>query len=280
MERFQIAPIPHLYIGATLHLFGSSLSNLFTSKSDIDFCLMIADSPLQDEEILTQLNKYIRKQLSKIIMDFLINSDAHTICLAQARVPIIKLVEPHPLMPVKFDLCVNRLLGVKNSSLVATYVDLDERIRPLIFIIKQFGKQVVYICFSSNFQFDILNPSHGLTSYALNQLIIFFLQTRAGTLFSVNNSLVPVVPNLQANANSTDKFVDVLGYNCYFETPKGYKSNNTQTLGQLLVEFFLYYSCFDFSKKVVSIRTAKPLSVDEVDFEPSLMCIEDPFETG
>lgn len=159
----------------------------------------------------------------------------------------------------KFDLCVNRPLGTHNSNLIRAYMDLDPRVRPLAFVLKAWSKFA-----------RIHNSSGGLSSYALYLLLVFYLQTRDS----------PILPNLQQD---TSRIMEVKGYNCFFEVPLKWKSQNRDNLGQLLAGFFEYYAYFDFSKYAVSIRLGIVEPKSATVFPKSSqkpVVIEDPFEIG
>jgi poly(A) RNA polymerase len=126
-----------------------------------------------------------------------------------------------------------------------------------MFVLKQWSKS-----------WKVYNPSGGLSAYCLNLLLVFFLQMRSPA----------VVPNLQAN-NDKQRH-DVCGYNCHFEPcPKDWHSENQESLGHLLVQFFAFYLHFNFTKYAVSVRCGKPI-LKPKHFSGSCMCVEDPFEIG
>jgi DNA polymerase sigma len=129
-------------------------------------------------------------------------------------------------------------------------------VRPLAFILKKWSKVS-----------QVFNPSGGLTSYCIYLLLIFFLQTRPE----------PVLPNLQQGGQHA---VIVYGYDCYFDTQCKWRSTNTESVGQLLCKFFLFWWKFDWAHQAVSIRLSKAVPRIECAFPPTPMCVEDPFETG
>jgi len=236
---------------ASVHLFGSSATNIFSRDSDIDLCLIIPDTHGEETTIIQHLARYLRKL-----------GVTHTLPLVTARVPILKLLSTGRIFRYKFDLCVNRPLGTHNSRLIRAYLDLDPRIRPLAFVLKAWSKRT-----------RIHNPSGGLSSYALYLMLIFFLQTRA----SVSDN-PPILPNFQENPTEE---MEVMGYNCHFAVPQDWKCCNTETIGQLLVAFFEFYAYFDFIKYAVCIRFGK-LAVKSATAFPHVsqrpVVIEDPFE--
>jgi DNA polymerase sigma len=61
------------------------------------------------------------------------------ICVAAAKVPIVKLWDPE--LQLAADLNVNNTLALENTRMIKTYVLIDERVRPLAMIIKHWTKQ-------------------------------------------------------------------------------------------------------------------------------------------
>jgi DNA polymerase sigma len=243
-----------------LYVFGSSASYLFEPNSDIDFCLSLPDFYKTSEvDAIKALAKLLK---SKGVW--------HTLCLLKARVPIIKLLSTGRVFHKTFDLCVNRNLvgfflfltlictkGVQNSRLIRAYADSDPRVRPLAMVLKKWSKVV-----------KVYNPSSAFSSYCIYLLLIFFLQTRPE----------PVLPNLQARSEEIIYLVD--GYNCHFDAVTNWKSTNTESLGQLLCKFFLYFWQFDYKHYAISIRLGKLIPKSSCDFVFSPIAVEDPFETG
>jgi DNA polymerase sigma len=71
------------------------------------------------------------------------NSDGmeRVVCIPQAKVPIVKMWDPE----LKFtcDMNVNQVLAVENTRMIKTYVQLDERVRPLAMVIKYWTRRRV-----------------------------------------------------------------------------------------------------------------------------------------
>lgn len=56
-----------------------------------------------------------------------------------AKVPIVKMWDPE--LDMAADINVNNTLALENTRMVKSYVLLDERVRPLAMIIKQWARQ-------------------------------------------------------------------------------------------------------------------------------------------
>jgi DNA polymerase sigma len=56
-----------------------------------------------------------------------------------AKVPIVKIWDPE--FKLAADLNVNNTLALDNTRMIKTYIQIDERVRPLAMIIKHWTKQ-------------------------------------------------------------------------------------------------------------------------------------------
>lgn len=61
------------------------------------------------------------------------------VCRASAKVPIVKCWDPE--LKLAADLNVNNPLALENTRMIKTYVQLDDRVRPLTKIIKYWTKR-------------------------------------------------------------------------------------------------------------------------------------------
>lgn len=59
--------------------------------------------------------------------------------IGHASVPICKFVDPQT--GFQCDINTNNILGIENTGMIQKYCNMDSRIRPLVFAIKQFVKQ-------------------------------------------------------------------------------------------------------------------------------------------
>lgn len=270
-----------------LHFFGSTDNSLGFRNSDID--------------LFVELNK--EKNFAKSL-DFA--TAVHYLrqirdCLQRSlRIPIGEPVESRrcPIIKLDFtcitankankalalmklgiscDISITNGLGVINTKLIRFYAQYDRRFQELAIILKFWAKK--------NGLIDGLN---GFTSYALIQLLIFFCQ-------QLNPPLLPTVDQLR-RLESKEAPLVIDDRECSFcaETSAVAKSQNTETVLQLLAKFFKFYSDFDFTTQVVRPKTGasvhkkaikdlklmhsqKKLS-DVIGFNVTpFCCIEDPF---
>ena len=63
------------------------------------------------------------------------------VCVPGAKVPIVKIWDPD--YQVACDINVNSTLALDNTKMIKTYVEIDDRVRPLAMIIKYWTKQRV-----------------------------------------------------------------------------------------------------------------------------------------
>lgn len=122
------------------------------------------------------------------------------------------------------------------SEIFYTFGELDERVRPLVFFIRTWAKQ-----------FDIIQPfpSLSLSNFMLTCMVIFFLQSVPKPILPpsddfVNRNNTSIESSLKYITNGT-KLLD------------SWKSENTSTLSELVVQFFDYYSKFNYNTDAVSI---------------------------
>jgi DNA polymerase sigma len=85
---------------------------------------------LQNVSILTLLGEtcsYTTDGMEKVI------------CVSTAKVPIVKIWDPE--LCLACDMNVNNTLALENTRMIKTYVQLDDRVRPLAMIIKYWTKR-------------------------------------------------------------------------------------------------------------------------------------------
>ena len=98
------------------------------------------------------------------------------------------------------------------------------------------------------------------------------------------------MPNLQrvpaANALSLDD-VMLQGHNVYFcddiaALRREWTSQNTESVGELLIDFFRYFSReYNYLRDAMSMRTACGLLTKEAcGWQMEHLCVEDPFQVG
>lgn len=61
------------------------------------------------------------------------------ICVSTAKVPIVKIWDPE--LELACDMNLNNPLALENTRMIKTYVQIDDRVRPLAMIVKHWTKQ-------------------------------------------------------------------------------------------------------------------------------------------
>ncbi|KAF9179157.1 hypothetical protein BGZ51_007183 [Haplosporangium sp. Z 767] len=241
--------------GLQLLPFGSYITGLSNTWSDIDICVFVNPDnfePYAQHSDVTYLAQFLKKRGMQEV-----------VAIADAKVPIIKFVDP--LTQIKCDLNVQHPLGVYNSQLIKSYLEIDARLGKLLYLLKYFAKV-----------HEILDGSSGfLCSYAYILMAIVFLQDQKEPILprlqvksekpkNVNEygkprKTVPSFGECIQNGTVARTFVrqDNKVYDCSYDTRtnlyKSYGLANKKTVAQLLFEFFEFFARrFDYRTMEVS----------------------------
>lgn len=256
---------------AQLLSFGSTANGFELKNSDMDLCCLLdlRTDPLPSaSQFVLRAAQLLEKETKFAVKP-----------LPNARIPIIKLsLQPSPSIPfgIACDIGYENRLALENTRLLFTYAAIDPtRVRTLVLFLKLWSKRR-----------KINSPYHGtLSSYGYVLLIIFFL---------VHVKDPPVLPNLQQMPPMrpiSPSDTQINGRNVWFFDDvdllrRKWQSPNTDTIGELLLDFFRYYSReFNYTTTVASIRAGHlPKELDPTKpidpREGTSLWIEDPFETS
>ncbi|XP_051498927.1 poly(A) RNA polymerase GLD2 isoform X2 [Apus apus] len=236
-----------------LFLVGSSLNGFGTRSSDGDLCLVVKEEPVN------------QKTEARHILSLVQNLFITRLCyierpqLIRAKVPIVKFRDK--VSRVEFDLNVNNVVGIRNTFLLRTYAYVENRVRPLVLVVKKWA----------NFH-EINDASRGtLSSYSLVLMVLHYLQTLPE----------PILPSLQKNY--PESFDPDMQLHLVHQAPctiPPYISKNGSSLGDLLIGFFKYYATeFDWSRQMISVREAKAIPrPDGIEWRNKFICVEEPFD--
>ncbi|KAL9644295.1 hypothetical protein ABK040_005756 [Willaertia magna] len=253
--------------------YGSSANGLNLRGSDIDICIKFEelDNIQDNNKVQSRLLGLIRKSLDndkfKERFPYLRAKEE----VIRSRVPILKIHDGKRNLDC--DICIQMFMGVVNSKLIQTYMQVDDRIKPLIFNIKKWAKQ------------RHINdpPSGSLSSYSYVLMIIQYLQS------------LDIVPSLQNLVVDKEQLIskediplphNVNAYNTkYFGNlqklheiwqPSNQEQTKSLLLGDLLFGFFEYYATkFNFDNQTISIKNGKPVPKK---MSNTIISLEDPFE--
>ncbi|KAL9580371.1 MAG: hypothetical protein Q9212_004538 [Teloschistes hypoglaucus] len=231
-----------------VHVFGSSGNLLCTNESDVDICIT---TPMKSLERVCHLAAVLAERGMERV-----------VCVNHAKVPIVKIWDPE--LQLACDMNVNNTLALENTRMIKTYVEIDERVRPLAMIIKYWTRK------------RILNDAAlggTLSSYTWICMILNFLQTRNP----------PVLPCLHKRPHQ--RTVDADGRPSAFADDltslRGSGLKNKETLGELLFHFFRRYAYeIDYEKSVVSVREGQLISKEAKKWhlmQNNRLCVEEPF---
>ncbi|KAJ1915080.1 hypothetical protein H4219_004508 [Mycoemilia scoparia] len=236
------------------HIFGSSVNGLGTSSSDVDICLTTGYAEIED---VVFLSKALRRH------------GIETVCIPNARVPIIKAWDPQ--LRIASDINVNNTIALYNTRMIQTFVAIDSRVKPFVMAIKNWAKSR-----------KINDAAQGgtLSPYAWVNLALNFLQMRSPPILPV---LHPPKPTMASKEEIETGRVDV-EFNDDIDGLRGFGSANAESLGKLIYEFFYNYAyVFDYKNSVVSLRRGCYLDKSckgwDTGRPATIMCIEEPFST-
>ncbi|RKU45450.1 hypothetical protein DL546_007452 [Coniochaeta pulveracea] len=232
-----------------VHLFGSSGNLLCSDDSDVDICITTEWTELECVCMIAELLN--NRGMEKVV------------CVAGAKVPIVKIWDPE--LKLNCDMNVNNVLALENTRMVRTYVQLDERVRPLAMVIKHWTRRRI-----------INDAAFGgtLSSYTWICLIIAFLQLRKPPVLPALHQRQEKLPKKEGEPN---EFADDV------EKLRSFGKDNEESLGALLFHFFKFYAHeFDYDKYALSIRLGKLITKTEKKWHLALnncLCVEEPFNT-
>ncbi|KAJ4358855.1 hypothetical protein N0V95_002708 [Ascochyta clinopodiicola] len=238
-----------------VHVFGSSGNMLYTTDSDVDICIQTPMTSLEEMHPLAEaLDRYGMERV---------------VCIPQAKVRIVKVWDPE--LELACDMNVNNVAALENTRMIRTYIQIDERVRPLAMIIKHWTKQ------------RLLNDAGiggTISSYTWICLIINFLQTREPPILPALHSLPFREIDRNTGQPSHSGFADDV------DKLRGFGDSNKESIGSLLFHFFrLYGHEIDYEKEAISIRQGKRIPREEKGWHPgggqkegtNRLCVEEPF---
>lgn len=139
--------------------------------------------------------------------------------------------------------------------------EIDERVRPLVFIVRRWAKEK---------QLTSKTKTTSFTNFQLTCLVLCFLQ-------QLPEPILPTVPELVSKARKIDTRYseDNRSYTFLRDINEvQFKTQNTSTLEELFLEFLQFYGSFDFAKYLISLTSKKLIK----KLEPSSVQIANPFE--
>ncbi|XP_022113204.2 terminal uridylyltransferase cid1 [Pieris rapae] len=204
--------------GSQIEEFGSSLTGLALKNSDIDCFVNV---PRDVSEDAVQL--VLRTQRALLKNNKFLNINAFT----KTKIPKVNF--KHRKTKICCDVTFSGRGALKNSLLLQYLISSDERIPPLMFIVKYWAK------------INKITGRYLMSNYCLILLVVFFLQKEL---------ILPTIEFLQRNVDmeETDywntEFARVVNLN-----------DNRKSVYNLLGDFFRFYSILDFENNIISLYT-------------------------
>lgn len=210
--------------------FGSSISGLSIKGSDLDICLIIPDA--KEKNTVFNIAKVLRGQGMENVK-----------AIPKARVPVVNFSDPRSGLNV--DISVNNTLAIHNTDLLKSYANINEMVRNLILIVKHWA-----------FHRDISNSYEGtLSSYSWSILCLNYLISEK------------IVPNLQENGTANVIEINGIEYDISFLSESKSELPKDISLSKLVCGFFDFYSSWDWSTNVVSMKNGGFISREDKNWE-------------
>lgn len=266
LEMALNAMFPHIQAC----LFGSSVNGFGGMGCDLDLILRpnddidISDSRLVFHTKTSLLNErsQTQRQMETIgdIMHIFLPAINNVRKILNARVPIIKY--NHECLDLDIDFSMSNMSGFYMGELLYLYGEIDERVRPLVFCIRKWANS----CGLTN----SAAPGRWITNFSLTVMVLFFLQT-------LRNPILPSLTSLIKAATPSDIRVTEDNISCTFLRDLNklkFQSTNDDSLQLLLLQFFEFYSNFDFRQSGISLIKGKEI----VKPDHSALWITNPLE--
>ncbi|NWZ19421.1 PAPD1 protein, partial [Asarcornis scutulata] len=257
---------------STVKPFGSSVNTFGKLGCDVDMFLDFRDTqehaakmkkgPFEMEYQMKRLpsERLATQKILSVIGDCLDNFGPGCMSIQKilnARCPLVKFA--HQPTGFQCDLSVSNSIAIRSSELLYIYGTLDPRVRALVFSLR---------CWARVHGLTNSIPGTWITNFSLTMMVMFFLQKRSPPI-------IPTLDQLKELADEKDKHI-IGGYDCSFvsDLSKINPTKNTETLDELLCDFFEYFGNFDFRKNSLNLRQGKEVNKPE----SSPLYIWNPFE--
>ncbi|XP_078393941.1 poly(A) RNA polymerase, mitochondrial [Cetorhinus maximus] len=176
--------------------------------------------------------------------------------ILNARCPLVRF--SHQPSGFQCDLTANNRIAMRSTELLYIYSNVDPRVRALVFGVR---------CWARAQGITSNVPGSWITNFSLTMMVLFLLQKR-------NPPIIPTLDQLRDLAEIEDEYI-VESHDCTFVSNNKIKpSQNTETLEDLLQEFFEFYGNFPFNRMSINIRKGK----EQHKPEASPLYIQNPFE--
>ncbi|XP_057328929.1 uncharacterized protein LOC130669838 [Microplitis mediator] len=224
------------YVDAKIHPFGSRISGLGSSNSDLDVFLD-CDDLYYKGSVSDDISFFLKEVEHSLKMNENVWSIKEVI--ASCRIPIIRIV--HKPTNIDCDISFTNGLAVENTKLVRAYLDKYPLCRKLILFIKNWTN----IC--------NLNGENGICSYAIAWMVIYYLQTKF------------ILPNVVNLIKLEGKSSMIGGWETGVSRDFTLSDiSNNYSFKNLLKGFFIMCAGFDYRNNIFCPLLGRP--VRKIDF--------------
>ncbi|XP_059090184.1 terminal uridylyltransferase 7-like [Tigriopus californicus] len=234
------AALAHINPQVSARLYGSSLSGFGLKNSVLNLDLVFPDTMKPAQALILTFEGLSGQP------DVFQNVTKNFTC----KMPSIQFV----MDGFTCELSCNNHMAVQTSMLMRDYWSLDPRVRTLATAVRHWAQ----IC-------QIDRQAEGtLPAHAFSILLVFFLQQETK----------PVLPCIHDFLEARD----VDAYTSPEDELRAWKTRNSKTVAELLIEFFEFFALgFKMSEIVVSIRFIGGISKEDKQWRGKKLSIEDPF---
>ncbi|KAF5352994.1 hypothetical protein D9758_007885 [Tetrapyrgos nigripes] len=267
--------------------FGSTANGFSLRNSDMDLCCLIdSEERLAASDLVTMLGDLLERETKFRVKP-----------LPHARIPIVKLsLDPSPGLPqgIACDIGFENRLALENTRLLMCYAMIDPtRVRTLVLFLKVWSKR--RHVFNTSFLHFALTFALQENQLTLQRHIIIIWLCPSSDIFPCPRQKSACASKSSTNASTSPHIQS--GHNTWFFDDvellrQRWHSDNTESVAELLIDFFRYFSRdFPYHVGVASIRAGllkkevkgwqNELSGGRFNDarERNRICIEDPFET-
>ncbi|KAI4806799.1 hypothetical protein KUCAC02_017597 [Chaenocephalus aceratus] len=188
--------------------------------------------------------------------------------ILNARCPLVRFA--HQPSGFQCDLTANNRVAMKSTELLYLYGELDPRVRHLVFTVR---------CWARAHSITSSIPGAWISNFSLTVMVLFFLQRRSPPIIPTLNHLrdlaVTFFPLFKIKSRGQESVIEDNDCTFVSDFSKIRLESNTETLEQLLCEFFEFYASFCFRTLSINIRKGKEQNKPEV----APLHIQNPFET-
>ncbi|KAI8059527.1 hypothetical protein BC940DRAFT_313500 [Gongronella butleri] len=245
--------------------FGSSLSGLLLEGSDLDLCIVLPN----DQENMTRYQEMTNSSETVFDVAYLARllraAGMDQVEPIHAIVPICKFVDPHTKLHC--DLSIHNTLAIANSHLIKAYTALDDRVRPILFMVKHFVKRR-HINDAADGTLSSYTYSILCLQYLIHQKVVVNLQQLSKlSCTSSKCALLQEVPHRKYLYRGKPTAFNTFHHQCVrpvykssVKRPASDKENtyfpsvNQADIAELVMGFFAYMANFDFTRSAIRLH--------------------------